>query len=118
MTLSKTTACIALTLMLVALLLGTQMPGNWRDELEYSLHAPFQLSSWAHFFIFSAMAFLSATQPLAWPLLRVLTAALALALLTEGLQFFALSRHPGLDDVAIDMAGAAFGLLLTRWQRS
>jgi len=47
-------------------------------------------------------------------LLALLLVALALALLTEGLQFFAIDRHPGWDDVGIDMAGAAAGLLLGR----
>jgi len=39
-------------------------------------------------------------------------AALLLALLTEGLQFFAMDRHPRWLDVGIDMAGATAGLLL------
>jgi len=47
-------------------------------------------------------------------LLALLLVALALALLTEGLQFFAIDCHPGWDDVGIDMAGAAAGLLLGR----
>lgn len=39
-----------------------------------------------------------------------LLAALALALLTEGLQFLAIDRHPRLVDVGIDLAGV--GLVL------
>jgi VanZ family protein len=39
-------------------------------------------------------------------------AALALALLTEGLQIFASNREPSWQDVAIDMTGAAAGALL------
>jgi len=51
---------------------------------------------------------------LAWPWSRVLLSCLALALLSEGLQFLAQDRHPGLVDVGIDMAGAVFGLLVAR----
>jgi VanZ family protein len=42
----------------------------------------------------------------------VLLAALALALLTEGLQFFAIDRHPRWLDVGIDMGGALLGVAL------
>lgn len=40
--------------------------------------------------------------------------ALALALLTGGLQSFAVNRHPGLDGVAQDLIGAAIGFWLGR----
>jgi len=43
-------------------------------------------------------------------LARVWAAALALGLLTEGLQFFASHRDPSVADVAIDLAGTALGL--------
>ena len=36
---------------------------------------------------------------------------------SEGLQFFAINRHPGLGDVAIDMAGLVTGLLLAGHQQ-
>jgi VanZ family protein len=55
-----------------------------------------------------------AVRYLAWPWRRVLLGCLALALLSEGLQFLAQDRHPGLVDVGIDMAGAVFGLLVAR----
>jgi VanZ family protein len=63
--------------------------------------------------MFAAMAWV-ASVPLAWPWLRVMLVALALALLTEGLQFFAMDRHPRLLDVAIDLAGTGLGLLAGR----
>ena len=47
---------------------------------------------------------------LAWRLPRILLAALALALLTEGLQFVAVERHPQWLDVGIDLAGAGLGM--------
>ncbi len=117
MRLTKSIAIGLQLLLLVTLLIGTQMPGEWRDGLQASLHAPFGLSSWAHYFIFMVMAGLARLPPLAWPVRRILLVALVLGLTTEVLQIFAIHRHPGLDDVAIDMAGAATGLVLV-WLRS
>lgn len=37
---------------------------------------------------------------------------LVLVLLTEGLQFFAIDRHPRLVDVSIALAGAGLGLVV------
>ena len=99
-----------LGLQVLLLLIGTQMPGAWRASLESQLHSPWGLSSWAHFFLFAGMAWVAAG-PLAWPWPRVIWAALGLALLTEGLQFFALDRHPRWQDVVIDLAGTGLGLL-------
>lgn len=100
-----------LTVLVLMFLVGTQMPGAWRAGIEGNLHAPFALSSWAHFVLVAVMAWI-AVGPLAWSWRRVVLAALALALITEGLQFFASDRHPRLLDVGIDMAGALMGLIL------
>lgn len=97
--------------LLLALLVGTQMPGGWRSAIHQALAPQWSLSSWAHFVMFAAMAALVHARPLAWSVVRVLAGALALALLTEGLQFFAEDRHPRWLDVGIDMAGAFTGLL-------
>ena len=107
---SRRLAWSLLTLLLLALLVGTQMPGAWRSAAESSLHAPFPVSSLAHFVLFAAMAGLLAWRPLAWPAWRVMVWALALALLTEALQFFALDRHPRWLDVIIDLAGTVTAL--------
>lgn len=101
-----------LVLQALLLLIGTQMPSAWRTGIEASLHAPFGLSSWAHFVLFAGMAVVAFARPLVWPWPRVLLAALALALATEGLQFFALDRHPRMLDVVIDLAGALAGVAL------
>jgi VanZ family protein len=53
-------------------------------------------------------------RPIAWPAARVVLMTLGLALLTEGLQFFAVDRHPRLTDVGIDMTGALLGLVWGR----
>ena len=104
-----------LLLQVLLLLVGTQMPGAMRAGLEASLHSSWALSSWAHFVIFLGMAAVAYAKPMAWPWHRVLLVALCLALLTEGLQFFAIDRHPRWLDVGIDMAGALTGLGLVRW---
>lgn len=101
-----------LVFLVLLLLLGTQMPGAWRADVIEGLHAPGVLSSVAHFVLFCAMALLACVRPLARPWRRVVSLALALALLTEGLQFFAQDRHPRWLDVGIDMAGAALGVVL------
>lgn len=86
------------------------MPNAWRSGIEQQVHAPFPLSSWAHFAVFGGLAVVAFVKPLARPAWQVLLMALALALLSEGLQFFAVDRHPRLIDVGIDMAGAVTGL--------
>ncbi|MDI1246530.1 MAG: VanZ family protein [Rhodoferax sp.] len=106
-----------LLLQVLLLLIGTQMPGALRAELEASLHSPWGLSSWAHFVIFAGMAAVTFAWPMAWPWHRVLLAALGLALLSEGLQFFAIDRHPRWVDVGIDLAGAVVGMgLVVLWE--
>lgn len=107
---SRRLAHSLLALHLLVLFVGTQMSGAWRDGIESGVHAPFPLSSLAHFLIFTGMALVLAVRPLSWPAGRVLLLALALALLTEGLQFFAIDRHPRWVDVGIDMAGALLAL--------
>lgn len=109
---SRRMAWSLLVLMLLALLVGTQMPGAWRSGIEHRVTALSGLSSWAHVVLFAAMALVLRLRPLAWPAVRVLLWALALALLTEGLQFFAIDRYPRLLDVVIDMAGALLALAL------
>ena len=99
---------------LLALLVGTQMPGAWRSGLMDALHAPSILSSLAHLVLFAGMAAVAAARPLQWSVLRIAVVALALAVLTEVLQFFALDRHPQLRDVGIDMAGALLGVGLIK----
>ena len=54
-------------------------------------------------------------QPLRWPVAGVLLGALALGVLTEVLQVLvAIEREGSVRDVAIDVAGAVSGVLLTR----
>jgi len=108
--LSRQSALAVLAVLLVLLLLGTQMPGAWRDEAFRVTQLPWQMSKVAHFVVFAGLACVARLPPLAQPLARVWAAALALGLLTEGLQFFASHRDPSVADVAIDLAGTALGL--------
>lgn len=101
-----------LLLQMLMLFVGTFMPGLWRTYIEDSLNAPLGLSSWAHFGLFAGMAWITNARPLAWRWQRVLIAALGLALLSEGLQFFAIDRHPRLLDIGIDLAGALASVVL------
>jgi VanZ family protein len=115
---SRRLAWTLLALLVLSLAVGTQIPGALRDGIERRMHAPSALSSWAHFVIFTAMALVLSVRPLAWPGGRVLLLALTLALLTEGLQFFAVDRHPRLADVGIDMAGTLLALTFVKWKES
>jgi VanZ family protein len=118
--LSRQSAFALLAALLVLLMVGTQMPGAWRDEAFRVTQLPWQLTKVAHFVLFAALACVARLPPLGQSGLRVLAAALALALLTEGLQYLASNRNPSMRDVGIDMAGAGLGLLLAglvqRWR--
>lgn len=108
-------AWLLISVLLVILVVGTQIPGLWRNTLEASLHSPWPLAKAAHFTLFAAMAWLATVRPLSWPARRVLLLALALGLLTEGFQWLvAIDRDASWTDVGIDMAGAVLGLWLAQ----
>ena len=118
MKITNQTAVRLLVVLLVLLLVGTQMPGAWRDWVFRIAHLPWQLTKVAHFVLFAGMAYLARVPPMSRPVRWIFLAALGLALLTEGLQFFAIARDPSWYDVGIDMAGAATGLLFSRVGRA
>ncbi len=109
---SRRLAWSLLSLHMLVLAVGTQMPNAWRQGVEQIIQAPFNLSPYAHFVVFGSMALVLSMHPLTWPAGRVLLLALVLALATEAFQFFAIDRHPRWIDVAIDMAGAVLALVL------
>ena len=115
--LSRRGVWVLLAVHVLALLVGTLMPNAWRTGIVQGLHAPSVVSSWAHFVLFAGMALLLLLRPVAWPVWRVLLAGLALALLSEGLQFFAMDRHPRWRDVGIDMAGVVLAVVLVKGAR-
>lgn len=99
-----------LVLLILALLAGTLMPGALRDTIESRLNAPPFFSSASHFVLFLGIALTARLKPLAFSVTRIALAVLALGLLSEAMQFFAVDRHPRLIDVAIDLAGALAGV--------
>lgn len=105
-----------LTCSLIGLLFfGTLMPGSWKHSAEQSVYSPFDLAVAAHVVLFAAICYLL---PLArfWRMRswHVLAAGLVLALVTEGLQFFAIDRHPEIAGVVQDLIGTAIGWSLGR----
>ena len=111
---SRRMAWVVVLLLVLMLMAGTQMPNSLRNGIENSLNAPFRLSSWAHFVVFAGIGLLLAMRPLAWPYGRIMLLAFAFAVLSEGLQFFAIDRHPRLIDVAIDMSGTLLALVFAK----
>ena len=116
---TRLVAWALLVLLVIALLIGTLMPGAMRDAIESKINAPVFFSPASHFMIFLCMALVTRLKPLAFGVSQVMLAALALGLLSEALQFFAVGRSSKWLDVAIDLAGALAGLGLaeriSRW---
>jgi len=106
-------ARLILIVLTAALLFGTLMPGSWKDSATSRFRYGDYLPMLAHIALFAAMSFVTPMTRL-WAIRRwqVLGLALGFALLTEGLQFFAIDRHPNLSGVAQDMTGALIGLWL------
>lgn len=105
-----------LTAALIALLFfGTLMPGSWKDAGARPFPFAGELPMLAHIVLFAAIC---SMVPLArfWTVKfwHVPAFGLLLALLTEGLQFFAIDRHPNLAGIAQDMAGAFMGWAIGR----
>ncbi len=115
MKISRKAALALLAILFFLLLVGTQIPGVWRDEAFRVAHMPWQMNKVAHFCLFAAMGWLAHAAPLRYSVSRVVVVTLLAALITEGLQFFASHRDPSWADVGIDMAGAGAGLALARW---
>jgi VanZ family protein len=103
-----------LTALVLVLLVGTLIPGPWRNALEASLHAPIPLAKLAHLLVFMAIAFVVRVPALSWPVLAVLAVALGLGSLTEGLQLLAVQRDASVHDVGIDLLGACTGLVFAQ----
>jgi VanZ family protein len=109
---SRRLAWGVLGMLVILLFLGTLIPGAWRNAAEVSLGTPAYFSSLAHFVLFFLIALVTRHSPLAFSVLWVALFALGLGLMTEGLQFFAMDRHPRWRDVGIDCAGALLGLAM------
>lgn len=97
-------------LFLAAILLGTLLPGTWREAATRPFELVFDLGMAAHVVLFGGLAF---QLPFArwWRMApwHVPAVGLTLALLTEGLQHFVPGRHPNLAGVVQDLAGTLLG---------
>ena len=113
--LTPRTARLSMGLLTAALFFGTLMPGSWRDNATRPFEDFVNLSAAAHVVLFALLCYLLPMARL-WrvQLWHAPALAVALALLTEGLQFLAVDRHPGLNGVAQDLIGAAIGFWLGR----
>lgn len=110
MLISRSVARLLTFAFLVLLFLGTLMPGAWKDTATRPFGNGIDLPALAHVAVFAA---LFSMVPLAgfWKVKfwHAPTLGLALALLTEGLQFFAIDRHPNLAGIGQDLLGALIG---------
>ncbi len=102
-----------------AILLGTLLPGRFREAATRPFDLVLDVGLVAHVVLFAGLAF---QLPFArwwhtqarW---HVPAIGLALALLTEGLQHFVPGRHPNLAGVLQDLAGTLAGWTAARlWQ--
>jgi hypothetical protein len=112
---SRDTARLITFFLTVALCVGTLMPGSWKDAALSPFPRVINLAAVAHIVLFAGICFMMAPARFwnvkSW---HVLTIGLSLALATEGLQFFAVGRHPNLAGVLQDMIGAVLGLAFGR----
>jgi len=111
-----------LAVQVLLLFVGTQMPGVWRAGVVASLDPLGSMSSVAHFVLFTGMAAVALSRSMEWPWVRALVWALGPAPMSEGMQFFAIDRHPRWLDVGIDMVGVLTAitvlLLVTRQHKA
>lgn len=100
---------------MLALLVGTLMPGYMRDAMQDSLVPPaVPLSAMGHILCFFLMAGAIRVSALRLKNWQIAMAAVMLGALTEGMQHFAVERHPRLLDVVYDLSGALLGLFVIR----
>lgn len=101
-----------------AILLGTLMPGPWRDAAARPFELTLDLGLVAHVVLFAGLCLqLPFTRWWAMAWWHVPAIGLGLALLTEGLQSFVPGRHPNLAGVLQDLAGTLMGWVAARtWQ--
>ena len=108
---------VVLALCVVVLIAGTMVPGAWKLAIESSVFPRrFPASAMAHFLLFALAAVCLSKAPFMLRPLSVIGIALVAALATEGLQHFAIGRHPRLTDVGIDLLGALAGIALAARQ--
>lgn len=110
MPISRLTARLLTVAFLVLLFFGTLMPGAWKDAATRPFGHGIDLPALAHVALFAAIFFL-VPRACFWEVKfwHAPALGLALALLTEGLQYFAIDRHPNLAGVVEDLVGTVIG---------
>jgi VanZ family protein len=93
------------------------MPGHWKRSAEGAVASSWDLAVLAHVGLFAVICgLLPRARPWALRAWHVPAVGLALALATEGLQFFAVDRHPSAAGLAQDMLGTCIGWAVgQRW---
>jgi hypothetical protein len=112
--LNRRTARLALAAVTAAIFIGTLVPGPWKNAVLAPLQTHLDAAAIGHVVLFAVFAFVL-RRGLGLTGAAVVAAGLALGLVTEGLQFFAIERHPEWRGVAQDLAGSVLGWLLGRW---
>ena len=103
-------AVALLAIVVLAIFLATLLPAPIVEMAKAKIGLPY-LNATAHVLLFFALGWVLPFVSRRVMLWHVLGLALFLALTTEGLQHFAVMRHPSWDGVAQDMAGATLALL-------
>lgn len=97
-------------LFLLAILLGTLLPGSWREAATRPFELTWDLGLMAHVVLFAGLCLqLPFTRWWAMAWWHVPALGLGLGLLTEGLQFYVPGRHPNLAGLLQDAAGTLMG---------
>jgi len=96
------------SLLLLALIIGVLMPGQWKHAVEGEL-PPFPWSMAAHFVLFAGIAAVPVYAQGSRGRIYALVFAACLAIATELLQSFVPGRHPMVRDALIDLSGAFLG---------
>jgi hypothetical protein len=108
--LKQDTARTLLVALVLVLFFGTLMPGHWKEAGTRPFASVLDLAAASHVVLFALISFLVpraqfwAVRP--W---HVFALGAALALATEGLQFFAVDRHPNLAGLCWDLIGTVIG---------
>jgi VanZ family protein len=108
--LKQDTARTLLVVLVALLFFGTLMPGNWKEAGTRPFASLLDLAAASHVALFALIAFLVPRAQF-WRVRpwHVFALGAALALLTEGLQFFAVDRHPNVAGLSWDMIGTLIG---------
>jgi VanZ family protein len=98
--------------LVLAILVGTLVPGSVKSAVEDQLWHVVPWSSLGHLVLFGCLGWVLSQQEPRRMIVPALLLAAALAFGTEWLQGWVPGRHTRMIDVAIDMAGALVGCAL------